>query len=142
MLDIKMDIMVPGNKNPALRPFFVLAWKEDYEKTGIPILKQYTEEKNVNLMLNVPPHLFTTGSESEIVETVRGLVKLGAGKGKFSLLLNMIPPGVPVGKIHSAVAAIKQFGTYPIAADLDNIKFQTPHFLPFEAWVKKNGLPV
>ncbi len=142
LLDIKMDLMVLGNKNPSMRPFLIVAWKEDYEKTGIPILKQYAEEKNVNLTLNVSPYLFTTASETEIVETVRGLVKQGAGKGKFSLLLNMIPPDVPAGKIHSAVAAIKQFGQYPIASDLESLEFKMPNFLPFDAWVKKNGLPV
>ncbi|MBN1636791.1 MAG: hypothetical protein JW920_09765 [Deltaproteobacteria bacterium] len=142
MLDIKMDMMLPGNNFKALRPFFILAWKEDYEKTGIPVLRHYAEDKGVNLMLNVPPLLFMRGTTGEIVETVRMLIKQGAGNGKFALLLNMIPPDVPVGKVHTAVAAAHQFGRYPISTDIDKLEFQPPSFTPFETWVKQKGLPV
>ncbi len=142
MLDLKMDMMLPGNRFRALRPFFLLVWKEDYEKTGIPLLKTYADEKSINLMLNVPPLLFDKGAVDDIVETVRKLISQGAGTGLFSLLLNMIPPGVSEEKIHTAVAAIKQMGTYPIRADIDQVAFEAPLFEPFEKWRKDHALPV
>ena len=40
-----------------------------------------------------------------------------------------------------AVAAAKQFGRYPIPADLETLPFRPPEFLPFDEWVGKEGLP-
>ena len=139
---VKMDMMVPGNAFKALRPFFLLVWNEDYEEVGIPRIRSYAQEKKVCLMLNVRPNLIEEGPPEVIVDNVRKLVKEGAGRGKFVLLLNLVPIGTPVEHVHAAVAAAKQFGTYPIAADLAGRAFRIPDFMPFEEWMKKEGLPV
>ncbi|MBN2026801.1 MAG: hypothetical protein JW854_08600 [Actinobacteria bacterium] len=142
VLGVKMDMMVPGNAFKALRPFFLLVWNEDYEETGIPPIRQYAEEKKVCLMLNVRPNLLEEGPPEVIADNVRKLIKEGAGKGKFVLLLNLVPIGTPVEHVHAAVAAAKQFGAYPVAPDLDSRAFRMPDFTPFEEWVKKEGLPI
>lgn len=142
VLDVKMDMMVPGNAFKALRPFFLLVWNEDYEETGISRIRSYAEEKKVCLMLNVRPNLIEEGPPDVIVDDVRKLMMQGAGKGRFVLLLNLVPIGTPVEHVHAAVAAAKQFGVYPIAPDLDSRVFRMPDFMPFEEWMKKEGLPV
>jgi hypothetical protein len=142
VLDLKMEMMVRGNNFKALRPFFLLVWNEDYEEVGIPDVKRYTEEKKVSLLLNVRPDLIESGPPEAIVENVRKLVREGAGKGRFVLLINLVPFGTPVEHVHTAVAAAKQFGVYPIIPDLDTQTFLKPEFLPFEEWMKKEGLPV
>ncbi|RJP26146.1 MAG: hypothetical protein C4536_16315 [Actinobacteria bacterium] len=142
VLDVKMDMMLPGNALKALRPFFLLVWNEDYEETGIPPIRNYAEERKVCLMLNVRPNLLEEGPPEAIVDNVRRLIKEGAGKGRFILLLNLVPIGTPVEHVHAAVAAAKQFGAYPIAPDLDGMTFRMPEFTPFAEWAKKEGLPV
>jgi hypothetical protein len=58
------------------------------------------------------------------------------------LLIHLVPIGTPVEHVHAAVAAAKQFGSYPIAPDLDGRDFRMPEFTPFAEWMKKEGLPV
>jgi uroporphyrinogen decarboxylase len=142
ILDVKMDMMTPGNNLKSMRPFFLLVWNEDYEVVGIPKIRSYAEEKKVCLMLNVRPNLIEEGPVDRIVETVAKLIREGAGKGKFELLINLVPVGTPVEHAHAAVAAIKQFGRYPIAPVIDPKSFRAPSFEPFDEWVRKNGYPV
>ena len=35
VLDMKMEMITRGNPLPALRPFYLLVWNEDYEEVGI-----------------------------------------------------------------------------------------------------------
>lgn len=142
VLDVKMDMMVPGNGFKALRPFFLLVWNDDYEEVGIPLVKSYAEEKKVCLLVNVRPDLIESGPPEAIVENVRKIIKEGAGKGRFVLLINLVPVGTPVEHVHTAVAAARQFGVYPIIPDLDTQTFLKPEFIPFEEWRQKEGLPV
>lgn len=142
ILDVKMDMLTPGNSNKAMRPFFLLVWNEDYEVVGIPAIRAYAEEKNVCLMLNVRPNLIEEGPVARIVETVVKLIREGAGKGRFAMLINLVPVGTPVEHAHAVVAAMKQFGSYPIAAGLDAREFRAPSFAPFDEWMPTEGLPV
>ena len=142
MLDIKMDMMRSGNRLHSLRPYYLLVWQEDYEKVGIPAVRAYAEEKKVCLMLNIKPLLIESGPVEEIAESVRNVMRDGAGSGRFAFLINMVPPGTPVEHVHAAVAAARQFGRYPIGSDPDRMVFRKPAFEPFDSWVKKNGLDV
>ncbi len=142
VLDIKMDMMLPGNNFKALRPFFLLVWNEDYEEIGIPIARSYAGEKKVCLALNVRPNLIEEGPPEVIVDTVRKLMREGAGKGRLMLIVNLVPVGTPVEHVHAVVAAIKKLGRYPIAKDLDGMEVRLPAVTPFADWRKKGGLPV
>lgn len=139
VLDIKMEMMTRGNSLRPLRPLFLLVWNEDYEVIGIPTARRYADEKKVCLMLNVRPDLIEEGPPEAIAEKVRGLIKEGAGRGRFVLLLNLVPIGTPVEHVHAAVAAARQFGDYPIAPDLESRTFRMPEFEPFAEWVRKHG---
>ncbi len=142
VLDLKMDMMTRGNGLKALRPFFLLVWNDDYEEVGIPLVRSYAEEKKVALLLNVRPDLIEEGPPEAVAEKVRELIREGAGKGRFVLLINLVPIGAPVEHVHAAVAAARQFGAYPIAPDLDGQAFRMPQFAPFAEWMRKEGLPV
>ncbi len=142
VLDIKMAMMRGGNTMHSTRPYYLLVWQEDYDKVGIPAVRAYAEEQGVCLMLNTSPLLVGSGPAGAIADKVRALIREGAGKGRFALLINMVPPGTPVEHVHTAVAAARQFGRYPLARDIERMKFEMPAVEPFEQWVKKNGLPV
>lgn len=141
ILDIKMDMMVPGNSVKALRPFFLLVWNEDYEAVGIEPMRAYAEEKKVCLMLNVRPDMLESGTPERIVETVRDLIGQGGGSGRFVLLFNLVPIATPVEKVHLAVAAAKQFGCYPLDESASG-PLEKYDFKPFDIWYRREGLPV
>jgi uroporphyrinogen-III decarboxylase len=142
VLDIKMAMMLPGNNFKALRPFFLLVWNEDYEEIGIPWVRSYADRKKVCLALNFRPDLIERGPREAIVENVRKLVREAAGKGRCMFIINLVPFGTPVYHVHSLMAAIRKFGRYPIATDLDRMNVPEPIFVPFAEWLKKEGLPV
>ncbi len=142
VLDIKMDMMRRGNSFHSLRPYYLLVWNEDYERVGIPAVRRYAEEKNICLMLNTKPLLISTGPVEAVVQHVRSLIREGAGAGRFAMLINMVPPGTPVEHVHAAVAAARQFGRYPLSADIERLEFRMPYFEPFDAWRARHGLPV
>jgi uroporphyrinogen-III decarboxylase len=142
ILDIKMDMMLSGNNLHFMRPYYLLVWHEDYEKVGIPVIRSYAEERKVCLMLNVQHDILAKGTPEAIAERVRRLIREGAGKGKFAVLINMVSPDTSLENVHTAVAAVKQFGTYPVPDVIDTQPFKKPAFPPFADWVKDNGLPV
>ncbi len=142
VLDIKMDMMLPGNRFAAARPFYLLVWNEDYEEIGIPLVRSYADEKKVCLMLNLRPNLIEEERPQAVAETVRRMIREGGGRGRFVLLVNLVPVDAPAENVHAAVAAARQFGRYPIPEDLENLPFRPPAFLPFAEWVRQQGLPV
>ena len=141
-LDLKMEMAAAGNRLKSLRPLFLLVWDEDYEEVGIPLVKGYAEERKVCLLLNLRPELIASGPPEAIVEGVRGLVREGAGEGRSALLIDRVPRGTPVEHVHTAVAAARQFGVYPIIPDLHTQTFLPPECIPFEEWWRRDGLPV
>ena len=141
ILDIKMGMMA-GNAIKTLRPFFLLVWNEDYEAVGIDAMRQYADEKRVCLMLNIRPDLIESGPPEAIVRTVMGLVREGAGDGRLVLLMNLVPVGTDVANVHAVVAAVKQFGKYPISHGLEEMRFEPPEYREWEIWRRREGLPV
>ena len=142
VLDVKMDMMLHGNHHRAMRPFFLLVWNEDYEEIGIPRVRSFADEKRVCLMLNLRPDLLEEGPPQSIADTVRRVVRQAAGKGRFVFLINLVPVGTPVEHVHTAVAASRQFGRYPIVEDPEGSPFRPPAFDPFDEWLRRRGLPL
>jgi len=141
IMDIKMDMM-GGNPLKALRPFFLLVWNEDYEAVGIRRVREYADEKKVCLMLNIRPNLLEEGPRDAIVRTIKGIIRESAGDGRLVLLINLVPVGTDVENVHTAVAAVKQFGKYPLGSDYEELAFEPPSFPDFETWRNQKGLPV
>ncbi len=142
ILDVKMEMMA-GNPVSALRPLFLLVWAEDYEALGVPVVREYSDEKNVCLMLNVRPELIEEGPPERIFETVRGLIRDGAGKGRFALLANLVPIGTPHEHVHALVQAARSLGRYTMTGrKLGKGGYEPTRHEPFEDWLKREGLPV
>ena len=53
-----------------------------------------------------------------------------------------IPAGAPVENIHTAVAAARQFGRYPIPERLDRQAFRSPETVPFPEWMRRSGMAI
>lgn len=77
------------------------------------------------------------GPAEVIVElTKRVIDKLGR-EGRLVLFFTQIPASTPPEHIHAAISAFRTYGRYPIAGNLDGVKFEVPEFEPFEVWLKK-----
>lgn len=142
VLDIKMRMMQAGNDHPSTRPFFLLVWNEDYEAVGIPLFRDYADRKRVCLMLNFRPDLIEAGPTRKIAGRVCALLKEGGGRGRFVILVNLVPVGTPAENLHTLVAAVRRFGAYPIREDLDPGELHPPPLRPFADWMREEGLPV
>ena len=68
------------------------------------------------------------------------LIGEGAGKGRFVLLINLVPLGTPVEHVHAAVAAVKQFGALPDPGPRRRRRSGRPSFEPFDEWLR-SGRP-
>jgi uroporphyrinogen decarboxylase len=141
ILDIKMEMMEP-NPVRALRPLFLLVWNEDYEVVGVPPVREYADEKKVCLMLNIRPDLLESGPIEAIVGKVKDLIGQAADGGRLVLLINLVPVGTPVEHVHAAVAAVKQFGKYPLPGGYQAMEFEPVAFEPWDAWLRTKGLTV
>jgi uroporphyrinogen-III decarboxylase len=90
--------------------------------------------------LEIRPEQWRAGSTVQIVDSVCRALEEAQPAGRFALLLHHIPAGTPVHQVHTAVAAVRQFGRYPLAAPLDRRAFQMPETVPFRQWVRLHGL--
>ncbi len=142
VLDIKYEMITRGNFFKSLRPLFLLVWNEDYEKIGIVTARRYAEEKSVCLMLNVRPNLIEEGPPEAIVSAMRKIIREGAGRGKFVIIMNLIPVASPLENVFTVVESVKQFGSYPISDEIETIPFRPPAFMPFSDWFRREGLPL
>jgi hypothetical protein len=55
------------------------------------------------------------------------------------MFLAQVPAATPPEHVHAAVAALKTYGRYPIAEDLDGVEFHVPEFEPFDVWLRERG---
>ncbi|WP_287155768.1 uroporphyrinogen decarboxylase family protein [Candidatus Solincola tengchongensis] len=142
VLEIKMRMILQGNPFPSLRPLFLLVWNEDYEAVGIPFFRRYADSNKVCLMLNFRPELIETIRPEHITDRVCAILREGAGKGRFVLLVNLVPVESPVENVRALVEAVRRFGAYPIREDLEPGELRLPPARPFAEWVREEGLPV
>ena len=83
-------------------------------------------------LLDIRPELLRDGPPEQIVDAVCRVLEQGRNDGRFALLMRHIPVGTPVEHMHAAVAAVKQFGRYPIAERLPRQAFRSPEVAPFQ----------
>jgi uroporphyrinogen-III decarboxylase len=77
-------------------------------------------------LLDIRPELLRDEPSEQIVDAVCRVLEQGRDDGRFALLMRHIPVGTPVEHIHAVVAAVKQFGRYPIAEHLPRRMFRSP----------------
>jgi hypothetical protein len=73
----------------------------------------------------------------QIAAIVRRYIDVMGRDGRFLPFLANIPADAPPVNIHTAVQAIKTYGTSPIAKDLNSVPFKIPTFEPFQDYVTR-----
>lgn len=75
-------------------------------------------------------------SPEQIVTLIRRWVDILARDGGLLVTIANVPSDTPPGNIHTAVKAVRELGTYPIAPDLNAVKVAPATFKPFDEWLK------
>jgi uroporphyrinogen-III decarboxylase len=65
-------------------------------------------------LLDIRPELLRDGPSEQIVAAVGQVLAEGRNDSRFALLMRHIPIGTPTEHVRTTVAAVKQFGRYPI----------------------------
>ena len=115
-----------------VRPGYLYGFDPDPEVLGPEIYKEIAVKHDCPLALGIDARLLRDGPPEALVARIRRYVAAGAPGGKFFILLSNIPADTPPEHIHLAVAAVRTFGRYPLADDLNQIA--PPTLQPSEAW--------
>jgi len=78
------------------------------------------------------------GPVEVIVDFTKRIIDVLGREGKLLIFFSQIPASTPPEHVHAAIAAVKTYGKYPIAENLDDVKFEMPRFEPFDQWQKKS----
>jgi hypothetical protein len=98
--------------------------------------------------LEIRPKLLRDGPRGEIVDAIWRVLEEGRQDGRFALLMHHIPTSAPVEHVHTAVAAVQQFGRYPIPERLPRQAFRSHATVLFQrlrqgpAWGEFPGGPM
>ncbi len=79
------------------------------------------------------------GPVESIVDYTKRVIDVLGREGRLMFFFAQIPASTPPEHVHAAVSAIKSFGRYPIAEDLDRVRWEMPAFETFEEWLRKTG---
>jgi len=96
----------------------------------------FAREKNIPLMLGIDTLLIQEGPAEEIVDRCRRYVLAGAKTGRLIVFFNDISINTPPWNVHTAIAAVRHFGRYPIE-DRPLASFRMPEMESSEAFMKR-----
>jgi hypothetical protein len=119
---------------------YIFGMDPDPEQLGPELVKTWSVKYNLPLCLGIHSDLLRDGPIEAIVERVREYAKVGAPGGRFFFFLNDIPADTPPSHVHAAVAAIRQFGSYPLE-EVGKREFRMPSVEPVEEFLIRKGIP-
>ncbi len=77
-------------------------------------------------------------SPQAIAALVKRYIHVLGREGHFLLFFANIPADTPSDHIHTAIAAARTYGRYPIANDLDAIPFTPPRRESYDKWLRRD----
>jgi uroporphyrinogen-III decarboxylase len=84
----------------------------------------------------VNARLLRDGPVTRITEVVKRYMDVLGRDGRLLGFLANISADTPPEHVHAAIAAFHQYGRYPIAENLDKVKFEMPKFIPYAEFAK------
>jgi uroporphyrinogen decarboxylase len=91
----------------------------------------------LGISVGVNARMLRNGPVEKIVENIKHMIDVLARENPMSFFIANIPADTPSEHVHAAVAAIRTFGRYPIAANLDEVPFEVPRRESFEVFRKQ-----
>lgn len=101
--------------------------------------KRYRDKGTpLTILAGVNARLLRDGPVEKIVEMVKKFIDAFGREDKLTIFLANIPADAPTDHIHAAIEAAHTYGRFPIADNLDDIKFELPKRESFKEWKEKN----
>lgn len=117
-------------------PGFLQCLDPDVAATGPEPYVEFARESDVPLMLGLDTLLLQDGPVEKIVERCREYVLAGAKAKALILFLNDVSVNTSPQNVHTAIAAIRHFGAFPME-DRPATSFQAPECEPFETFMER-----
>ena len=110
----------------------------------IEVLQEYALENKARrwrygklpIIAGINARFVRDSSPQEIVDLVKRYLDVLAREGHFLMFFSNIPADTPPDHIHTAIAATRTYGRYPIAKNLNDIPFTPPKRESFDEWLK------
>lgn len=118
---------------------YIYGMDPEPERLGPEPFKAWSVIHALPLCLGIHSDLLRDGPVEAIVDRVRRYVKVGAPGGRFFIFLNDIPADTPPIHVHAAIAAIRQFGAYPLEV-VDEKEVRMPPVEPIEDFLRRKGI--
>lgn len=118
-------------------PLGLLCLDPDVERIGVQAPKEVATKHSVPLILGINALLIRSGPIEAIIQRIKEYIAQGAPGGKLAIFLNSLPADTPPEHIHAAVAAIRTFGRYPLAKDMDALEVKIPPRESFAEFVRR-----
>lgn len=121
-----MPMMVMGRTQD-----WPLEWMQDYAVRHTTRL--YGKRA---IIASINARFIREGPAEAVVDYVKRVVDALGREGRLIIIFAQIPAATPPEHVHAAVAAIRTYGRYPIAGDLDGVEFEMPRFETFQDWLR------
>jgi hypothetical protein len=122
----------------SVSPGLLMCVDPDVERTGPEPYVDFAREKKIPLMLGLDTVVLQEGPIEKIVERCRRYVLAGSRADRLTMFLNDVSVNTPPEYIHTAIAAVRHFGKYPIE-ERPLASFIMPDVEPFESFLEKSG---
>ena len=106
------------------------------------LMKEYLAERTTRswtppVMAGCSASYMRDSTPREIADYVKRMIDNLGRNGRISFFGIQIPADTPPVNVHTFVQAVKTYGKYPIAKNLDDVEFEIPEFIPYEDWYRQ-----
>ncbi|MGD9382011.1 MAG: uroporphyrinogen decarboxylase family protein, partial [Candidatus Thorarchaeota archaeon] len=107
------------------------------------LMKEYLAENKTRswtppVMAGCSASYMRDASPTEIAEYVKRVIDNLGRDGRISFFGIQIPADTPPENVHTFIQAVKTYGVYPIAENLDDVELKIPpDFEPYQDWFRK-----
>jgi len=119
-----------------MSPNLLMCLDPDVAETGPAPYVEFAQEKKMPLMLGIDTHLLQDGPIEKIIERCREYARVGEQVDRrLVIFLNDISVHTPTDHVHTAIAAVRHFGKYPIE-ELPLHSFLPPQRESFQSFME------
>jgi hypothetical protein len=113
------------------------------DELPLDVVQKYAVENGkfpmtkLTIFAGVNARVLRDRTPEQIAAVIRRYIDVMGRDGRLNIFLANIPADAPPLNIHTAVQAIKTYGRYPIAANLDAVPFEIPKVEPFHDYLQR-----
>ncbi|MFX0047907.1 MAG: hypothetical protein ACFE8G_07035, partial [Candidatus Hermodarchaeota archaeon] len=109
---------------------------------SIDLMKEYIEENTTKkwrppIIVNCSANFIRDASPQAIIDYVKKIIDNLGREGSMNFMLVQVPVDTPPLNVHTFTNAVRIYGKYPIAENLDDIEYSPPEYIPYKEWHKE-----